>query len=199
VAGAALKWLLMTAYNVRSYQISGPAWLDSEGYMIVAKVPGGATKEQVRLMWQNLLKDRFGVVVHHESRVFQGEELTLPKGPFKLKETAMGRDPVLDRYYTATEWGVLDGTGPRHLLAKALTLQQVASMLDQLAGHPVTDKTGLTGKYDFNVEFESGEPPCASCGIASGLEQKYGLKAVKSTVQLDMIVVDHAEKIPAGN
>ncbi len=198
-SGSPLKWLLMTAYGVKSYQISGPAWLDSEGYMIAARVPEGATKEQVRVMWQNLLKDRFGVVVHHESRVFQGEELTLPKGPSKLKETAMGRDPVLDRYYTATEWGVLDGTGPRRLLAKALTLEQVASMLDQLAGHPVIDKTRLTGQYDFNVEFESGEPPCASCGIESGLEQEYGLKVVKSAVQLDVIVVDHAEKIPTDN
>jgi len=89
---------------VKPYQISGPAWLDccSDRFTIVAKVPEGATKEQVNLMWQNLLKDRFGVVIHHESRVFQGEELTLPKGPSKLKETAMGRDPVLDRYYKAT-------------------------------------------------------------------------------------------------
>jgi uncharacterized protein (TIGR03435 family) len=199
--GANLNWLLSTAYDVKAYQIRGPDWLRccSNFYTIVANVPEGATKEQVNLMWQNLLRNRFGVIIHHESRVFQGEELTLPKGPSRLKETAMGRDPVLDRYYTATEWGVLDGTGPRRLLAKALTLQQVASMLDQLAGHPVIDKTGLTGKYDFNVEFESGEPPCASCGIESGLEQEYGLKAVKSTVQLDVIVVDHAEKIPTDN
>jgi len=72
-------------------------------------------------------------------------------------------------------------------------------MLDQLAGHPVIDKTGLAGQYDFNVEFESGEPPCASCAISNGLEQDYGLKLVKSTVTLDVVVVDHAEKIPTDN
>jgi uncharacterized protein (TIGR03435 family) len=55
-SGAPLKWVLKIAYDVRLYQISGPAWLDSERYMIVAKVPEGATKEQVNLIWQNLLK-----------------------------------------------------------------------------------------------------------------------------------------------
>ena len=86
-SGVDLKWLLKTAYDVRLHQISGPAWLGSERYMIVAKVPEGATKEQVNLMWQNLLKNRFGVIVHHESRVFQeAEEMTLAKGASKLKD-----------------------------------------------------------------------------------------------------------------
>lgn len=46
-SGSPLKWLLVTAYDVKPYQISGPAWLDSQGYVIIAKVPEGATKEQV--------------------------------------------------------------------------------------------------------------------------------------------------------
>jgi uncharacterized protein (TIGR03435 family) len=86
----------VTAYDVKSYQISGPAWVDSEGYVIVAKVPEGATKEQVRLMRQNLLKDRFGVVVHHESRVFPSDKMTLAKGASKLKESGFyGPDELL--------------------------------------------------------------------------------------------------------
>ncbi len=85
--GVSLKWLLKAAYDVRLYQISGPTWLDSQLYAIVAKVPEGATKAQVNLMWQKLLKDRFGVLVHHELRMFQGEEMTLAKGASKLKET----------------------------------------------------------------------------------------------------------------
>src|SRR5271169_6722433 len=48
---ATLKSLLTTAYDVRSYQVTGPAWLDSERYDIAAKVPEGSTQEQVNVMW----------------------------------------------------------------------------------------------------------------------------------------------------
>jgi uncharacterized protein (TIGR03435 family) len=198
-SGASLKWLLVTAYDVKPYQISGPAWLDSQGYMIVAKVPQGATKEQVKLMWQNLLETRFGVVVHHESKVFQAEEMTLANGASKLKETGFyGPDDLLDRYMTAPGW-TFAGDGPnRRLLGRAQSLADVASILAQVAGHPVIDKTGLTGKYDFDVEVDLGQP-CTSCVVAIALEQTLGLKLVKSTVRLDVIVVDHAEKTPVEN
>jgi uncharacterized protein (TIGR03435 family) len=90
--------------------------------------------------------------------------------------------------------------------------------MSQMAGYPVIDKTGLTGKYDFNVDLDLNQPPapgdnanqpspngngtyvpCMSCAIASALEQGLGLKLVKSTARLDVIVVDHAEKIPTDN
>jgi uncharacterized protein (TIGR03435 family) len=87
-SGVSLRDLLETAYHVKSYQISGPAWLGCcDRYAIVAKAPDGATKEQVNVMWQSLLKDGFGVVVHHESRDLQADEMTLAKGASKLKET----------------------------------------------------------------------------------------------------------------
>ena len=60
------------------------------------------------------------------------------------------------------------------------------------------DKTGLTGKYDFSAELDLSEP-CVSCVVAIALQEELGLKLVKSTVRLDVIVVDHAEKIPTDN
>jgi uncharacterized protein (TIGR03435 family) len=218
-SGGPLKWLLVTAYDVKPYQVSGPAWLDSEGYVIVAKVPQGATKEQLKLMWQNLLKNRFGVVIHHESRVFQAEEMTLVKGASKLKETDLpdpppradsapqttpGKDSKtspdddLHRYLRTPGWTVAGDGANRRLLARAQSLAQVASILEQFAGHPVIDKTGLSGKYDFSAELDLSQP-CASCVVAIALEQELGLKLVKTTVQLDVIVVDHAEKTPVEN
>jgi uncharacterized protein (TIGR03435 family) len=201
-SGATLKWLLWTAYDVTTYQISGPAWLDSEQYTIVAKVPEGATKEQVDLMWQNLLKDRFGVVVHHEPRVFQAEEMTLTKGGSKLKETGQGAsDSLLDRYLPAPGWLAAGDRGEtRRLLGRAQTPQQVASILAQVAGHPVIDKSGLTGKYDFNEEFYTNQTPAPGDGNGVyAIADALGLKLTKITVQLDVIVVDRAEKIPTDN
>jgi uncharacterized protein (TIGR03435 family) len=200
--------------------------------MIVAKVPEGATQEQVNLMWQNLLEDRFGVVVHHESRVFQeAEEMTLAKGASKLKETDLldsthqtlgsktSPDDLLHRLLPAPGLIVSgDGGETRHILGRAQSLGDLAGFLAMQAGHAVIDKTGLTGKYDFDVELDLNQPPapgdnanqpspngpvnyvaCRSCALVSALEQGLGLKLVKSTVPLDVIVVDHAEKIPTDN
>jgi uncharacterized protein (TIGR03435 family) len=80
----------------------------------------------------------------------------------------------------------------------------------------VIDKTGLAGKYDSDVEFDLSQPftprdnanrpnpngtfaPCITCAIQSVLQQDLGLRFVKSTVRLDVIVVDHSEKIPVEN
>ena len=61
-----LKGLLVSAYDVKAYQITGPAWIETERYDIVAKVPAGATKEQFRVMLQNLLAERFKIELHRE-------------------------------------------------------------------------------------------------------------------------------------
>ena len=74
---ATLSNLLITAYDVKAYQISGPEWLAIQRYDGIVKVPAGATKEQVRMMWQNLLTERFGVALHRESREFRVEELVI--------------------------------------------------------------------------------------------------------------------------
>ena len=165
--------MLETAYDVEAYQVSGPAWLGccSDRYTIVAKVPEDATKEQVDLMWQGLLKDRFGVAVHHESRVFEADEMTLAKGASRLKETdlpdsapppipGMGLKTGPDGLPRLPAPGLTvigDGV-TRRILGRAQSLAQVASFLAMVAGHPVTDKTGLTGKYDFSAELDLSEP-----------------------------------------
>ena len=65
-----MKDLLMTAYDVKAYQVNSPDWFDTERYDVAAKVPAGTTREQVHVMWQNLLADRFGLTLHHEPREF---------------------------------------------------------------------------------------------------------------------------------
>jgi uncharacterized protein (TIGR03435 family) len=68
---ATLMDMLMTAYDVKSFQINGPSWISSERYNVIAKVPEKTTKEQVLVMWQSLLGERFGVVLHRESKEFR--------------------------------------------------------------------------------------------------------------------------------
>ncbi len=77
---ARLRDLLMTAYDMKTYQVYGPDLMNTERYDIIARVPAGSTREQVNVMWQKLLAERFGLVLHHESREFQVEELVIDKG-----------------------------------------------------------------------------------------------------------------------
>jgi uncharacterized protein (TIGR03435 family) len=74
-----LKDLLLTAYGLRSYQIAGPDWLDTERYDVIANIPPGATKEQFPLMPQDLLLERFKISLHHETKDLPLYELVVPR------------------------------------------------------------------------------------------------------------------------
>jgi uncharacterized protein (TIGR03435 family) len=82
-----VKNVLMNAYGVKGFQISGPGWLDSERYDIVAKVPRGATKEQFMVMLQNLLTERFKLTLHREKKDLPMYALVVGKNGPKLKES----------------------------------------------------------------------------------------------------------------
>jgi uncharacterized protein (TIGR03435 family) len=85
-----IRDLIVDAYGVKRSQVSGgPNWLDSERFDIVAKVPGGATKEQVKAMLKNLLAERFKLTLHSESKELPIYALVVgPKG-LKLKESSV--------------------------------------------------------------------------------------------------------------
>lgn len=232
---ATLKSLLMTAYDVKAYQVSGPAWLDIERYDIVAKVPAGATKEQVNVMWQSLLAERFGVTLHHESKEFKVEELVVARGGPKLKESAeddpnAAGPPKLDKNGELVSPGLVTmiRIGPHgpsaHTVAKAQPLSKLTTMLGNQIQRPVLDKTGLTGTYDFTLEFTpdlSGfplpPPPPGGPGpgaasaapvdiasepgpdLAAAIQQQLGLRLVANKATLDVVVIDKADKVPTDN
>ncbi len=81
-----LKQLLVKAYELKNYQVEGPAWLESDGFDIVAKVPAGTSKEQFNLMLQSLLAERFKVAVHRETKTLPVYALTIGKNGPKLRE-----------------------------------------------------------------------------------------------------------------
>src|ERR1700733_8096956 len=68
---ATLALLIRLAYGVEDFQVTGPSWIESERYDIAAKVPEGTTKAQSNVMLQNLLKERFKLGFHHETKEFQ--------------------------------------------------------------------------------------------------------------------------------
>lgn len=233
---ASLLSILMAAYDVQGFQISGPDWAATTRYDIVAKVPAGTTNAQVGMMWQTLLRDRLGVVVHHASREFQVYELTVAKDGPKLKKTDLPETAEpFDFGAGAPRFGAngdleISGTGSvvrvmptangatARLAAKGLTMAALAGRLGGWTSHPIVDRTGLAGRFDFVLEFTpdmsrlppppGGAAPPAAGGdgatdpgsdAAYALEKQLGLKLTQSKATLDVIVVDRAEKTPTEN
>jgi uncharacterized protein (TIGR03435 family) len=87
-----LASLIQMVYDVPYYLLLTPAWTRDQRFDIVAKIPEGATKEQFLLMQQNLLAERFKLVVHREKKEMPLYELVVAKGGVKFKETGKPRD-----------------------------------------------------------------------------------------------------------
>lgn len=177
--GVPMRQLLMLAFEVpfnggkASDQISGPSWIDDAKFDIVAKVRPGATKDQADLMLQNLLTERFGLMLHRETRQVSGYELTQSKGGAKLRPTiepdaappAIGTPaspnrvengyPVVPPGLVGVRWFVVDnglmhGTGQSQSISD-LILSVILTYLKFDA--PLVDHTGLTGKYDYHLDL----------------------------------------------
>ena len=170
--GVTAKYVLLQAYGVNDYQLVGPGWLDSQRYDIDATMRAGTTKEQFRLMLQNLLIDRFQLAAHREPREFSGYSLVVGKGGPKFKEAAplrAGADdaappadsrPGADGYFAPPEQaGVFlqvagrPGTADARTSFRLATMSMLAEVLQNYMKRPVSDDTGLTAKYDFVLNF----------------------------------------------
>jgi uncharacterized protein (TIGR03435 family) len=174
--------LIRTAYDVPSDQISGAAWLQNERYDLTAKVPRGATKDDVKAMLRTLLAERFRLAVHREPKEFPVYELTVAKGGARLKATAYP-DATPLRPWESGSSANLDGDGYPAIQAgrsgakgvpangsmrwtfQALPVSDLVKNiegnlgsltgLDSWAPGRVLDKTELTGKYDFKIVYAS--------------------------------------------
>ena len=90
----ALKDLISLAYKVKPYQITGPDWIASQRFDIIAKLPGGASKDDVPMMLQALLEDRFKLALHRESKEGPVLALVVGKGGPKMKESPEAPKPI---------------------------------------------------------------------------------------------------------
>jgi uncharacterized protein (TIGR03435 family) len=251
-----LKMLLARGFGVKDFQIQGPGWLETERFDIAAKVPAGTTKEQFNVMLQNLLLERFQMKVHREKKELPLFTLTVGKSGPKLKETTLDASAFAPPPNDGGGRGGPDAAragpppppapgqfpklpegrpGMRMMFTEGRLMltaagQGISNMIDFLTmqlGRPVVDGTGLTGKYDFQLEFapEAGQgpfkglpppPPGAGPGPGGGdgggpassaepaqnlvtAVQQLGLKLVPGKGPVDLIVIDKAEKVPIEN
>jgi uncharacterized protein (TIGR03435 family) len=163
-----LSYLLHVAYSVEPYQISGPDWLATARFDIVAKLPAGATKGQIPEMFQALLEDRFKLSVHHAAVEQKVYALIPGKNGPKLKDAAAdnhldpeflnGRGVVQrdgteegDGYWT-TSVAKAEPGGTRVFDAPRITMPEFARTLMRYLDQPVVDMTGVTGYWHVTLD-----------------------------------------------
>jgi uncharacterized protein (TIGR03435 family) len=215
-----LKEMIALGWQVQPFQISGgPAWLDSTRYDVTAKREGKRQPAEVPLMIQSLLKDRFQLAIHRETRELPIYALVVARkdgklGP-RLTESKDGSctppDPSKPPPAPPTLWcGWAEG-GPRGQRAASIRISDWVPSLSRLLGRTVVDKTGLTGKFDINVEWTSDEalqpPPgglaptpsdTAGPSIVTAFQEQLGLRIESQKGPVEILVVDRAER-PSEN
>ena len=199
---AHLQDILFRAWNLVDYQqISGPAWLGTESYDVVATFPPGTTKEQFRTMLQNLLAERFNLSLHHENRDFPVYRLVVEKNGPKLSRSMVLR-PGFPQLPSDRPGMAMANEANCRLAARQEPLSVLANVLRGAAGRLIVDRTGLTGKYDFTLEFKGdGSPdddPSAST-LFEAVQEQLGLKLEAGKASFDVLVIDHARKVPTEN
>jgi uncharacterized protein (TIGR03435 family) len=205
-----LDEIIMLAYNIGVKQLSGPRWLTEPTtdpsavtrFEILARVPDDAKRDQIPLMLQSLLEDRFKLQVHRESRGTQVYVLGMGKGGSKLEAAVpnQNRPPGCARVITGgTDIGAAAD-------CYNLTTTQLAQQLQSLApGYfregPIVDRTGLTGTYDLHLEWMLQQQLDAGLSgptIFAAVE-KLGLTLEKRRDTAEILVVDHCEQTPTEN
>jgi len=195
--------LIKFAYGVHARQLTGgPAWLESERFDILAKpdTPGIPNVTQLRSMVQKLLVERFGLEFHREKKEVSAYIITADKAGVKMTKVEGNR-------------GNLPGFGGRGIGSIGVqnsNMTEFAEFLQaRILERPVVDQSGLTGRYDFTLEWRPDAAQLAAAGpnaptlpqavedrpdFLTAARQQLGLKIEAGKAPVDVIVVDKVIK-----
>ncbi len=194
-----LKRLVAEAWRCQLNQVIGPSWLDQNEYDIAARLPDGATNEQIPLMLRSLLTDRFGLKEHDESRQMRVYELRVAQGGPRIH-------PIRAGDMTAAGPGFHFRGDMRQfadLLAAQFSIPAPTSPSEPVrAGGspiPVLDKTELQGIYEFSVDLRPELGTDVFTAWKRVLDDQLGLRIDSLKAEVPVVVVDDAAKVPMAN
>jgi len=225
--GAMVKYTNITlfdcirgAFRARDFQIVGPEWMTKARYEIDAKLPAGASMDQIPEMLQSLLAERFRLEVRRDTKDRNVYALLVAKGGAKLKPaqirrddkalTALGPDgqPRPMMMFANTSAGVT-------LTAPAANLASLVGLMSRFTARPVVDMTGIEGVYDFQLNFASetnegftGPGPRGPEGAEIHIDpapsvfnavKKYGLRLEARSAPVEIFNVVHLDRTPTDN
>jgi uncharacterized protein (TIGR03435 family) len=188
VTNASLKTLIRNAYGVLSFQLANePAWLDTEMYDIQATTNSTEkiSPEQLKILLQNLIAERFALQVHWETREGTVYALLPEKGGPKFLASSGDAKP-----------GMNTQKGPEHatMTGTAQTMAVLATNLGNQLGRFAVDKTGLTGAWDFTLAWDL-QPTADSTGpsLFTALREQLGLRLEAQKGPVQILVIDRAD------
>jgi len=196
-----VKTLVAAAYNLSPRTISGPAWIDSDRFDILAKTPGAVRPnlDEQMSMLRKLLTDRFKLTFHRERKELSIYALSVARNGSKLKESTASPDaspegPPPLVFVLSPQGASLPG--------RNATMAELASVLQRAAlDRPVVDRTGLSGRFDFNLEWMPDDTQFGGQGpwenheaikpdLFAALQQQLGLKLEATRGPVEVLVID---------
>jgi uncharacterized protein (TIGR03435 family) len=190
-----LRAMVAVAYGMTDPRIIGPDWLDKNRFDVAGRAPARTSDSQIKPMLQNLLKDRFRLKTHLETRELPVYYLRVAKGGVKMA------------VYPAVERPIEDTIGHGFPMSRGTsTASRLADMMTFFVNRPVVDKTGLTERYNYVLSFapmspqtESSAPEFAPPDFFTAVQKQLGLKLEPGKDNLEVVVVDHMEQLPTEN
>ena len=193
-----LKSLILLAYSIPEFQlIGGPDWIGTLRFDIEAKTADDGVQplgpEQIFSLLRSLLRDRFQLKVHRETREGEVFNLVVGKNGSKLKETVDKGAP--------RSGGVGGGPDTAEMTGTGNSIEDLIRRLAAQVERPVIDKTNLTGRFDFKLTFNprplvSADSPRQSAApdIFTALQEQLGLKLESGRGPVEVLVIDSASK-----
>ena len=242
--GISPKFLIEVTYDVKDSQVEGgPPWINSECYDIEAKpedsvgvaldkLPPDQRKEKIGEMMQSLLRDRFKLAIGHTSRDLPVYMLVVAKNGPKLRPSSftLAKDPSAEPVPPSPNprggnqpmrGGLMMRKG--HLESTGVEMPMLVGALSMVTHRVVVDRTGLSGRYDFTLNWipdetqlrqggpegpegpgggaqAPGGPPPESSGpdLFTAIQEQLGLKLKPQKAPVDVLVIQHMEK-PSAN
>lgn len=205
IEGAPVRLIMTVAYQVTDRQISGgPSWMTSDFFDITAKAARPRTSDELHVMLQHLLEERFHLKVRRETRQEPVWALTVDKGGSKMPvhdSEDKVHEPIGGQIVRGSDGTVCFGN-----LGKNATMNYFAFFLSRGLDRGVIDKTGLTGSYDVNLQYlpdrlglkgpDGGGPDISpDCSdIFSALPKQLGLRLESTKGPVEHLVIEGAEK-----
>ncbi len=195
LSNATLSDCLRFAYSLTTAeQIAGPDWIKDKvvRYEVTGKASPETPDDHLRLMLQTLLKERFRLALHTEQREMTHYELVVGKNRPKMQESTVTPGE-------ARNTARLDG-----IRATRIDMNRLAMLLSRMTRMTVLDKTGLTGFYQLDLKYANEVSPSpddnpSGPSIFTAVQEQLGLKLESKKGPVEVLVVDHAERVPIEN
>lgn len=198
-----VKVMIKLMYHLNDRQVSGgPHWLDTDLYDVEAKADGPHNIDELHVMFQNLLVDRFKLQFHKETRMLHAFELLVDKSGAKVTENKSPEHFDIP----------IRPTGRGKIGASHCSMTYFAWILSQMLDQPVIDQTGLRQYYDFKLEWtpepppdlgarggaDASLPPTNGPDLYTAIREELGLRLESHKGPVEVMIIDHIER-PSEN